>query len=102
MAQVPQALHMARTAPPPPPPPPPPQVTAEAAPPPMPPPLTEEAAQPRPPRPLRPPGVAGAARAPLPTSTTSLPYLVKYLDMPIFHPTSEKTLDELLNAEIDF
>ncbi len=32
---------------------------------------------------------------------TSLPYLVKYFDMLIFHPTSEKTLDELLNAEND-
>jgi hypothetical protein len=30
-----------------------------------------------------------------------LPYLVKYFDIPIFHPTSEKTLDELLNAEVD-
>jgi hypothetical protein len=59
VAQVPQALHVARTAPPPPPPPPPPPLTAEAA-------------------------------AP-----------VKYFDMLIFHPTSEKTLDELLNAEID-
>ena len=26
------------------------------------------------------------------------PYLVKYLEMPIWHPTSEKTLDELLAA----
>ena len=30
-----------------------------------------------------------------------LPNLVKYFDMPIFHPTSEKTLDELLDAEVD-
>jgi len=30
-----------------------------------------------------------------------LPYFVKYFDMPIFHPTCEKTLDELLNAEVD-
>jgi hypothetical protein len=84
VAQVPQAQHVARTAPPPQPP----QLTAEAAP-------------PRPPSPVHPPGAAGAARAPLPTSTTSLPYLVKYFDMQIFYSTSEKTLDELLNAEID-
>ncbi len=31
-----------------------------------------------------------------------LPFLVKYFDMQIFHdPTSEKTLDELLDAQVD-
>ena len=29
------------------------------------------------------------------------PYLVKYFEMPIWHPTSEKTLDELLAAKVD-
>jgi hypothetical protein len=29
------------------------------------------------------------------------PYFVKYFEMPIFHPTSEQTLDALLDAEID-
>jgi hypothetical protein len=29
------------------------------------------------------------------------PFLVKYLDMPIWHPKCEKTLDALLDAEID-
>ena len=27
--------------------------------------------------------------------------LVKYFEMPIWHPTSEKTLDELLAAKVD-
>ncbi len=30
-----------------------------------------------------------------------LPFLVKYFDMLIFYPTSEKTLDELLDAQVD-
>ncbi len=87
---VPQAPHVARTAAPPPPPTPPPQLIAEAEPPP---PLTAEAAPqrqqrpqgaPRPPRPPCPPGaVVGAARARLQNSSTSLPYMVKYFDMPI-------------------
>ncbi len=76
-AHVPQAPHVARTAPPPPPPTPPPQLIAEAAPPP---PLTAEAAPPRPPRP---PGAAGAARARLQNSSTSLPYIAKFFDLPI-------------------
>ena len=29
------------------------------------------------------------------------PFLVKYFEMPIWHPTSEKTLDELLDAKVD-
>ena len=29
------------------------------------------------------------------------PFLEKYLEMPIWHPKCEKTLDELLDAEID-
>jgi hypothetical protein len=81
-AHVPQAPHVARTAPPPPLPPPPPHLIAETAPPLPPPPLTAEAAPPRPPRPPRPPGPAGAARAQLQNSSTSLPYMVKYFDMP--------------------
>jgi len=28
-------------------------------------------------------------------------FLVKYFEMPIWHPTSEKALDELLDAEVD-
>jgi hypothetical protein len=28
-------------------------------------------------------------------------FLVKYLEMPIWHPTCERTLDELLNAKVD-
>ena len=28
-------------------------------------------------------------------------FLVKYFDMPIWHPTSEKALDELLDAKVD-
>ncbi len=80
---IPQAPHVARTAPPPPPPPPPPQLIAEAV---LRPPLTAEAAPPRPQRPQRPqrpPGAAGAAGALLQNSSTSLPYLVKYFDMMI-------------------
>ena len=73
-AHVQQAPHVARTVPPPPPPTPPPQLIAEAV---QPPPLTAEAAPPRP------QGAAGAARALLQISSTSLPYMVKYFDMPI-------------------
>jgi hypothetical protein len=29
------------------------------------------------------------------------PFLVKYVEMPIWHPTSEKALDELLDAKVD-
>ena len=29
------------------------------------------------------------------------PFLVKYFKMPIWHPTSEKALDELLDAKVD-
>jgi hypothetical protein len=29
------------------------------------------------------------------------PFLVKYFEMPIWHPTSERTLDELLDAKVD-
>jgi hypothetical protein len=29
------------------------------------------------------------------------PFLVKYYEMPIRHPTSERTLDELLDAKVD-
>ena len=29
------------------------------------------------------------------------PFLVKYFDMPIWHTTSEKALDELLDAKVD-
>ena len=29
------------------------------------------------------------------------PFLVKYFEMPIWHPTSEKALDELLDAKVD-
>jgi hypothetical protein len=29
------------------------------------------------------------------------PFLVKYFEMSIWHPTSEKALDELLDAKID-
>ena len=29
------------------------------------------------------------------------PFLVKYFDMPIWHPTDEATLDELLDAQVD-
>ncbi len=29
------------------------------------------------------------------------PFLVKYFEMPIWHPTCEKTLDELLHAKVD-
>ncbi len=29
------------------------------------------------------------------------PFLVKYFEMPIWHPTSENTLDELLDAKVD-
>ena len=29
------------------------------------------------------------------------PYLEKYFEMPIWHPKSEKTLDELLAAKVD-
>jgi hypothetical protein len=29
------------------------------------------------------------------------PFLVKYYEMPIWHPTSERTLDELLDAKVD-
>jgi hypothetical protein len=29
------------------------------------------------------------------------PFLVKYFDMPIWHPTCEKTLDNLLDAKVD-
>ena len=29
------------------------------------------------------------------------PFLVKYFEMPIWHPTCEKSLDELLNAKVD-
>ena len=29
------------------------------------------------------------------------PYLVKYFEMPIWHPTSEKTVDALLAAKVD-
>ncbi len=29
------------------------------------------------------------------------PFLVKYFEMPIWHPTCEKSLDELLNATVD-
>ncbi len=56
---------------------PPPQLIAEAAPRP---PLTAEAA---PQHPQRPAGAAGAARALLQNSSTPLPYMVKYFDMPI-------------------
>ena len=28
-------------------------------------------------------------------------FLVKYFEMPIWHPTSEKALDELLDAKVD-
>ena len=29
------------------------------------------------------------------------PFLVKYFEMPIWHPTCQKTLDELLDAKVD-
>jgi hypothetical protein len=29
------------------------------------------------------------------------PFLVKYFEMPIWHPTCEKALDEMLNAKVD-
>ena len=29
------------------------------------------------------------------------PFLVKYFEMPIWHPTSEKTLNKLLDAKVD-
>jgi hypothetical protein len=29
------------------------------------------------------------------------PFMVKYFEMPIWHPTSEKTLDDLLDAKVD-
>ena len=29
------------------------------------------------------------------------PFMVKYFAMPIWHPTSEKALDELLDAKVD-
>ena len=29
------------------------------------------------------------------------PFLVKYFDMPIWHPTDEKSLDLLMAAELD-
>ena len=29
------------------------------------------------------------------------PFMVKYFEMPIWHPTSEKALDELLDAKVD-
>ena len=29
------------------------------------------------------------------------PVLEKYFDMPIWHPTDEHALDELLNAQVD-
>jgi hypothetical protein len=29
------------------------------------------------------------------------PFLVKYFEMPIWHPTCEKSLDELLDAKVD-
>ncbi len=29
------------------------------------------------------------------------PFLVKHFEMPIWHPTSEEALDELLDAEVD-
>ena len=29
------------------------------------------------------------------------PFLVKYFEMPIWHPTSEKALDDLLDAKVD-
>jgi hypothetical protein len=29
------------------------------------------------------------------------PFLVKYFEMPIWHPTSERTLDKLLHAKVD-
>ena len=29
------------------------------------------------------------------------PFLVKYFEMQIWHPTSEKALDELLDAKVD-
>ncbi len=29
------------------------------------------------------------------------PFLVKYFEMPMWHPTSEKDLDELLDAKVD-
>jgi hypothetical protein len=29
------------------------------------------------------------------------PFMVRYFEMPIWHPTSEKDLDELLDAKVD-
>ena len=29
------------------------------------------------------------------------PFLKKYFDMPIWHPTDERSLDELLDAQVD-